>query len=148
MILDTLDNLSKYSSLNPLFPAVVEFLSKHPLDELPLGKTNICGDDLFVNIVDSAVKAKEQAKIETHIQMIDIQIPISDSEEHGYTPLSKLPQAEYNEMKDISFYPGLADTYFTVFPGQFVIYFPWDGHAPAITSTGLCKAIFKVKVSK
>jgi len=145
MILDDLNKFSNYVDINPLFPLVEEFLKSHDLTKLPLGKTLIAGDDLFVNIVDSPVKSKDEAKLESHNVMIDIQIPISAGEMHGYTPRSALPEVNYDEKNDISFYKGRAEIYFNLKPTQFVIYFPHDGHAPAITTTGLRKAIFKVR---
>ena len=51
MIVDTLENLEKYVSLNPLFAEVVKFLKeKNDLNELEDGKHSIVGNDLFVNI--------------------------------------------------------------------------------------------------
>ena len=145
MILDTLSNISLYSQLNPLFPQVVEWLSQHDLNTIPVGHYEIQGSDLFVNIVDSAPKTRQQAKLETHNRMIDIQIAIGGTEEHGYTHRSQLPEAGYDADKDISFYTDAPDGYITMRPGQFVIYFPQDGHAPAITPVTLRKAIFKVR---
>lgn len=148
MIHDTLDNLNMYVDLNPLFAKVVEFLHTHDLQSMPLGKTSICGEDLFVSIVDTQPKAQDEALLETHRKMVDIQVPISRSESHGYAPLSSLDNTTYNEQDDISFYTRPAQTFFTVYPGEFVIYFPHDAHAPAITPTVLRKAIFKVKNQK
>jgi biofilm protein TabA len=39
----------------------------------------------------------------------------------------------------------LAETYVTVKPGMFAIFFPQDGHAPGITPDGVKKVIVKVK---
>lgn len=147
MILDTIDNLQAYTSLNPYFTKVVEFINSHDLCQLQIGKHTIDGDNLYLNIVDSPIKAKDEALLETHRAMIDIQIPISADEQHGYTPLKDLHEAPYDADNDISFYEGKAQCYFPVRKGEFVIYFPQDGHAPAITPTGLRKAIFKVRVT-
>lgn len=146
MILDTIEHLNLYTSLHPFFCDVITFLQEHPLESLSTGHYPIKGEDLFVNIVDAPIKGRDDARLETHRRMIDIQIPISGSEEHGYTPIEQLPEAPYIDADDISFYPGLSTNYYDVHPGQMVIYFPTDGHAPAITGTGLRKAIFKVKV--
>ena len=145
MIIDTLDNLAKYVSLNPLFNDVVEFLKNNDLDKLEAGKTMIKGTDLFVNIQEAKGKTKEVALLETHKKMIDIQIPLSTSETFGYTPLGDLPETEYNAEKDITKYEGLAETYVTCKPGEFAIFFPQDGHAPCISDEPtIKKAIFKV----
>lgn len=154
MIIDELKAFERYLDLNPLFPAVAEFLSKTDLSTLPTGITKIQGDDLFVNIQEAPVKSRTQARFETHRRMIDIQIPISAAEVHGWAPASQLPAAPYNAESDMTLHDpeapktpvDIATTYFTLCPGQFAIYFPTDGHAPAITDIPLRKAIFKVRV--
>lgn len=147
MIIDKLENLKNYTALNPLFGKVVEFIEKEDLQSFPLGKHVIDGDDLFANFNECSAKAREEAKLETHDVMIDIQIPLNDAEEMGYTPRADLMPAPYDAENDISFYEGAARQYFTVEPGMFVIFFPEDAHAPAICRhDGLRKIIFKVKV--
>ena len=145
MVVDTLDNLAFYKGLNPLFEDVVEFIKANDLDKLEPGKHLIKGDDLFVNITTAKGKNPDEAVLETHRKMIDIQIPLSGEETYGYTPLCGLPDAEYNSVKDITKYEGMADTYVTCKPGEFAIFFPQDGHAPCISNAAeIKKAIFKV----
>ena len=50
MVVDTLDNLEKYVSLNPLFEEVVKFIKENDLNKLEAGKHFIKDKDLFVNI--------------------------------------------------------------------------------------------------
>ncbi len=146
MIVDTLDNLEKYISLNPLFAEVVEFLKANDLEELEDGKHSIHGGDLFVNITTAHGKSADEAVFETHKNMLDIQIPLDNEETYGYLPLEKLPEAEYNEVKDVTKYPGaVASAYVTCQPGEFAIFFPQDGHQPCIGQGDIHKAIFKVK---
>lgn len=146
MVLDTLENLEKYASLNPLFAKAIEYLKTTDLNALPVGKIQLQGTDLFVNVNEAKPKTKEEAKLETHDKYIDIQIPLTGTEIMGYTPGSDLPAEEYNAEKDITFFKGLAESYFAVKPGMFTIFFPQDGHAPGITETGLRKIIVKVLV--
>ena len=146
MVIDTLDNLGKYVGLNPLFADVVTFLQANDLNALEEGKHPIKGGDLFVNITTAKGRAKEAAVLETHREMIDIQIPLDTEETFGYTPLQDLPDFEYNAEKDITKYgTTLAQTYVTCRPGQMAIFFPQDGHAPCISDKDIKKAIFKVK---
>lgn len=145
MVIDTLENLDKYVSLNPLFKDVLDFIKSNDLNSLEIGKHEIKGSDLFVNVQVAKGKTKEVAVLETHKKMIDIQIPLSAEETYGYTPLCDLPDAEYNNEKDITKYEGMADTYVTCKPGEFAIFFPQDGHAPCIAGVlEIKKAIFKV----
>ena len=147
MIIDRLDNLSMYAAINPLFADVIDFLKGHDLQTLEPGKYFIKDKDVFLNLQMAKGRSQEAAVLETHIEMIDIQIPLSGEETFGYTPLQDLPDYEYNAEKDITKYGDThAQTYVTLMPGQFAIFFPQDGHAPCITAAAeIKKAIFKVK---
>jgi YhcH/YjgK/YiaL family protein len=147
MIIDTIDNLGKYVALNPLFADVVEFLKTNDLQTMEVRKYPIKDKDLFLNLSLAKQRTKDTAILETHINMIDIQIPITCAETFGYTPLEDLPDFEYNAEKDITKYGDTkAQTYVTVNPGQMAIFFPQDGHAPCIIEKEeIKKAIFKVK---
>ena len=146
MILDTLENLENYVSLNPLFSQVIDYIKKTDLASQPEGKVLIDGERLFVNYCVAKGKTKEEAKLESHDKMIDIQIPISTTEVMGYTPRNVLPVNDYDSEKDLTFYDGLADQYITVHPGMFAIFFPQDGHAPCISENSeIRKVIFKVE---
>ena len=147
MIIDKIENLKNYAAVNPLFPKVVEFLQQNDLATMEPGKYEIQGKDLFVNITMAKGKTPDEAVIETHNRMIDIQIPVTAAETFGYTQRDQLPDATYNDEKDITKIPGLAaDSYVTCQPGMMAIFFPQDGHAPCIAGVPeLKKAIFKVK---
>ena len=148
MIIDTIENLNKYVGLNPLFADVVAFLEGHDLRTMEPGKYPIKDKDLFLNLTTAKGRGKEAAVLETHINMIDIQIPISCAETFGYTPLCDLPAFDYNAEKDVTLYGDTkAQTYVTVEPMQMAIFFPQDGHAPCIADNPeIKKAIFKVRV--
>ena len=147
MIIDTLDNLAKYEAINPLFKDVVDFLRNNDLATMEAGKYPIKDKDLFVNITTAKGKTPDAAVLETHRRMIDIQIPIDGPETYGYTPLCNLPEADYNDEKDITKYGDLmAESFIDCQPGMFAIFFPQDGHAPCISMMPeIKKAIFKVK---
>jgi YhcH/YjgK/YiaL family protein len=147
MIIDTIENLEQYAALNPLFPKVVEYLKANDLSKIADGKYEIVGKDLFVNITTSKSKTPDEAVLETHNKMIDIQIPITAAETYGYTQREALPDVAYNEEKDITKYPGLpADSYVSCQLGMMAVFFPQDGHAPCIADVPeFKKAIFKIK---
>lgn len=148
MIIDKLENLQQYVSLNPLFPKVIEFLKNNDLNALENGKHLIDGTDCFVNIMDTKGKTKEEAVMETHINMLDIQIPLNEDEIYGYTPTVDLPEAPYNAEKDCTKYPGVvAESFAICHPGMMAIFWPQDGHQPCIgTAECIHKAVVKVRV--
>lgn len=147
MVIDRLENIEKYVSLNHLFAQAIDFLKKNDLNALEVGKTELIEEELIVNVAQTKPKTKEEAKLETHIEFIDIQVPLSGTETMGYTPAKDcIPaNAPYNAEKDITFFEGLAESYIDIKPGMFAIFFPQDGHAPGITPDGVKKVIIKVK---
>ena len=119
MVVDRLENIEKYASLNPLFAQAIEFLKSHDLNALEVGKTELKGKELLVNVAQTKPKTKEDAKLETHRDFIDIQIPLSGTEIMGYTAAKDCVPADapYNAEKDITFFSGLAESYIEVKPG-------------------------------
>ncbi|WP_300794885.1 YhcH/YjgK/YiaL family protein [uncultured Bacteroides sp.] len=146
MIIDKLENIGMYASVNPLFAQAIEFLKSTDLNAHELGKVVLKEGELFVNFAAARPKTKDDAKIETHNNFIDIQIPLTGTELMGYMPKTDLAEAEYNAEKDVTFYPGHATDYLTVKPGMFAIFFPEDAHAPGVTEVELKKVIVKVRV--
>ena len=146
MIIDKLENIGMYASVNPLFAQAIEFLKSTDLNAHELGKVVLKEGELFVNFAAARPKTKDDAKIETHNNFIEIQIPLTGTELMGYMPRTDLAEAEYNAEKDVTFYPGHATDYLTVKPGMFAIFFPEDAHAPGVTEVELKKVIVKVRV--
>jgi len=149
MIIDDLKNFRNYVQLHPLFEQVADLLESHDLTLLQVGKSELKGQDLWVNVQDARTCWKEDAVLETHRKYIDIQIPISSEETFGFTPLSRLPEEKHDDENDITKYGSItAESYITLQPGQFAIFFPQDGHAPCISNTipTIRKAVFKVRI--
>ena len=145
MVIDNLKNLRDYESLNPLFGKAFDYIESTDLNALEPGKIVLIEKELIVNVNQIPAKTKEEAKLETHNEYVDIQLPLSDVEVMGYTQRVDLPEAEYDASIDMTLYDGAAADYITVKPGMFTLFFPGDGHAPGITPTGLKKIIIKVK---
>ena len=148
MIIDKIENLKNYVGVNRHFSKVIEFLEANDLNALENGKHEIDGADCFVNIMDTKGKTKEEAVMETHRRMLDIQIPLDADETYGFTPTADLPEAEYNEAKDVTKYPGVqGESFITCHPGMMAVFLPEDGHQPCIgTAENIHKAVIKIAV--
>lgn len=148
MIIDKIENLKNYVGVNRHFSKVIEFIEANDLNALKNGKHEIDGPDCFVNIMDTKGKTKEEAVMETHRRMLDIQIPLDADETYGYTPTADLPEAEYNEAKDVTKYPGVqGESFITCHPGMMAVFLPEDGHQPCIgTAENIHKAVIKIAV--
>lgn len=146
MVIDKLENLEQYVSLNPLFAQALGYLRSTDLNAHENGKVSLVEGKLTVNFSQTKPKQKGEARLETHDAFIDIQIPLSGTEVIGYTPRAELPETPYDAEDDISFYEGNAATYLVVRPGMFAIFFPQDAHAPGISPDGVRKIIVKARV--
>jgi len=147
MILDTLDRLGEYAGAIPYLDKIGEFLSKTDLAGLKEGRIELSGADLFANANFQKPQTRAQVPVEVHRKYIDIQIPISCDEEMGFVSGTFLGETSvaYVEENDVEFHKGLADTYLNVRKGMFVVFYPGEGHAPAITPGGIHKIVIKIR---
>jgi YhcH/YjgK/YiaL family protein len=148
MIIDTLENLSKYASLHPRFAQALDYLKSTDLNALEPGKYEIDGKDLHASVSAKEGVQAADAKFEAHNSYIDIQVCISGKESMGWKPRAKCvdPKGEFNTEKDVIFYNDQPDMYFTLTDGQFVIFYPEDVHAPMIGEGVIKKLVVKVKI--
>ena len=147
MILDKLTNSGLYESVHPRFKKAFDFLNSTDLAQIPLGKIELEGSDLVVNIVEVDGKTVDDARMETHNNYIDIQVPVSQIETMGWKPTADLKEVTqpYNSEKDLTFFADKAYNMLQIHPLEFAIFFPEDGHQPGIAQGKLKKIIVKVR---
>jgi YhcH/YjgK/YiaL family protein len=151
MILDDLNNYEKYVSLHPAFPDAFIFLKNLNFNLFTSGKRQIDGERLFVIGSISAGKGKDNVKLEVHRKFIDIQCTVNAVDYIGWKPLSKCTQldSEYDSKTDLQFFSDEPDSWFSLVPGTFVIFYPDDAHAPLAVDVEdrLHKIVVKVQVN-
>jgi biofilm protein TabA len=149
MILDTLDQRERYTSLHRHFARAFAFLARPDLAALAPGRHVIDGDSVYVSIDHKEGRGRDGARLESHRRYIDIQLTIEGDEEIGWQPLANCatPAAAFDESRDIRFYDDRPVTWLAVPAGRFAIFFPEDAHAPLAGRGLLKKAIVKVAVS-
>ncbi|MBR2301491.1 MAG: YhcH/YjgK/YiaL family protein [Bacteroidaceae bacterium] len=137
-----------WSAVAAHFSKAMDFILNTNLADLPLGRNEISGDDVFANVMEVNPRTKDEVPIEIHRKYIDIQVPITGDEVMGYTSIDELPAGEYSDENDVTLYPVgmLAKDYFNVKRSMFTIFFPQDGHAPAVTPVKVKKVIVKVAI--
>jgi YhcH/YjgK/YiaL family protein len=149
MIIDTLQNASKYFSVHPLFEKAFAFIQATDLQNATDGKSDIT-EGLKAIFSNATGKTKEAslAKFECHDKNIDIQLCISGKESICWKPREKCskPNGEYNGEKDVRYFSDDPDTSFQLRDGQFAIFFPGDVHAPMIGDGPIKKLVIKVKI--
>lgn len=148
MILDSLNNSKRIESLHPLFKKAFDYIKSTDFSKMEDGTIRVEGEQLTVTIASLLGKEKSAAAIETHKKYIDIQLPLLGVEKIGWKAGSELREESvpYDEEKDIAFYIDRPTAFTKIYPGQFAIYFPEDGHAPGIGQGNIRKVIVKVPV--
>lgn len=148
MILTNLRDLRRYEKVNPNFKKAFDFLLNTDLASLSGGKIDVDGANVFVKLANSQLKTAENAKLEVHNKYLDIQIPISKPEVFGWINRGdlKFPVADFDEAKDVQFFTDTPTTLSTVVPGECIIFFPEDAHAPLIGEGEIQKIIVKVAI--
>ena len=93
---------------NYQYPAAIntalEFLAKPETAELPVGRYELDGDNIFVLIQDQTTAPVENKRAESHRNYIDIQYLFTGKEVQGYAPLLPGVTGEEPAGKDNIFY--------------------------------------------
>ena len=148
MIYDKIINAKKYLGISKHMDAALEFIANTKLEELPLGKTVISGDDVFVNVMDAETVAKESKQFEIHKKYHDIQIDLIGVERIDIGDELGFVCPYFSTEKDIGF--ALTDTLTSCVmgSGNFMVCMANEPHMPAITvgtETAIRKCVFKVR---
>ncbi len=132
MILDTLDNAAAYQHLAPGFELAFDFLRSGKASSVELGKHELDGERVFVNVQQYTTKPAEDSIWEAHRKYADIQFIVSGRERIGYAPLDTVAvDKPYDAEIDAAFYKG-EGTQLIVPEGMFAIFLPQDVHMPGI----------------
>jgi len=148
MILDSLENSGKYETLHPLFKKAFDFIKNTDFSALKDGIIKTDDESLFFNLTRSRGKDPQDAKMESHKKYIDIQAPVVGIESIGWKSSESLMLISqvYDEEKDVMFYYDFPTTYSKLYPGQFAVYFPDEGHAPGIGQGDIRKVVAKIAI--
>jgi len=149
MILDTITNAARYTSLHPLFTKVFAYIQSTNLYALAPGKHSIAGDDLFVIIERVQGRSKESTQLECHRKYIDIQLVLDGVDEMGWKSLADCqnPVDDYSATYDVQLFNAMPTAWITTPANSFCIFFPDDAHTALVGTGSIHKAVFKVAVN-
>lgn len=148
MIYDKLSELGRYRGLSPELDTAIAYILKNrdSLAFLPLGKTCINGDRVFVNVVKTQSQPIEAGAFEYHRHYIDLHIDLSGTEILAAALTEPTPTGPYDEAGDGGLCAAeggpllpLGDAFALVFPGE--------PHQPLIAvkdAAPVHKCIFKI----
>ena len=143
----------RFEFFHPNVKTAFEFLRKTDLKTLKLGRNEVDGDRVFVNVSEPELAPFTDAgQAEAHRRYADIMVPITESETFGtHTTTEKELALPFDEKKDIVLFEAKGEP-LTLVPGEFVIFFPpYGAHRPGMTMEkaapkGYRRAVVKVKM--
>ena len=148
MILDRIENASRYFEAHKHLAKAFDYLAHHDLVALADGRYEIDGVRVYLIMAHSSGVGRQAARLEAHRRYVDIQIPLNTAETIGWRPTSlcRSVSQPYDEARDIEFFSDPPSKWITVEPGGFLLLLPSDAHAPLACQGQIHKAVFKLAV--
>ncbi len=149
MIYDKLSNAKRYLGFSPNLDTALRYIAEHDLNELPLGKTSISGDQIYVTVSMIHPDPLEEKRFEIHERYIDIQLDIFGAERIDIGDSSHMDILEANPKDDITFVKCNTLTECTMGPGNFLIIMAEEPHKPGIATSKngtIKKCVVKVHI--
>lgn len=139
---------ARVESLHPLLPELFRYVRTHDLLHMPCGRIELDGDRLFINNSNPQCLTAEEQVLEVHRRYLDVHILLEGEETIGWSPLSELKaeQQAYDAEADCALYADRPSTYVTLRPGQWLMAWPEDAHAPIIGQGKIRKLIAKLRL--
>ncbi len=153
MILDRLEEASKYRTLLSELTEVFDYLRQTDFSRLANGRHELDGDRLFVIVQRYRPKPLAEIVWESHRQYIDVQYVVAGAERMGCTSRrdDSAVLQPYDPRNDVILYRVEGDL-FEVRAGCFAVFTPDDIHAPGLAidpsggSEEVCKVVVKKKI--
>lgn len=150
MIIDSLENAARYTSLGMNFAEAFGYLKNTDFSAMQPGRYVIDGDNVFAMISEYSTRIIGDEKLEAHRTYIDIQYMVSGTELMGYTlHTTQYPSFPYQAEQDYMLYDEKPSCFVPVHAGMFTIFFPTDLHMPCIMlseAATVKKVVMKVHV--
>lgn len=149
MIYTELSNLAAYQGLSKNLDGMIDYLKRHPLEELALGKNVVDGDAAFINRFDYHTVPEDKIFYEAHLEYADVHLVLSGEEYIRVSDTETMTEFERDEATDFVGYRGDAQAVCAMKPGKVLIVFPGEAHAVKVQYKGeclVCKAVGKVRL--
>lgn len=147
MLYDTLENLGQYTGLFQNLDTAIAYIEAHDLTALPLGRTEIDGDAVYVNVAQAQTEPAEQREFEVHSRYMDLQV-VLEGTELCEVALGEVTQAApYDEEKDVATVKGDTSAGLVLCAGRFAVFMVEEPHKPLLRAQGcdsVKKAVFKI----
>ncbi|WP_332705661.1 N-acetylneuraminate anomerase [Plesiomonas shigelloides] len=153
MIFGHIQQPHTYAYLPAALKQAIHYLQQTDMQSLPVGRHDIEGDLLYVNVMAFDTQPAEQKQAEVHQEYIDIQYLITGAERIGFglenidNPVAKA----YDADNDYYLVASVRDESEVLLePGMFAVFFPEQPHKPGCCigqPAALKKAVIKMHKS-
>ena len=152
MIYDLLANIGNYRGMNRNLDKAIDYLMASDINTLPLGKTVIDGDRVFLQVMEARTRQLTDESYEVHRDYMDIQIDIDGCEVietalNGVTPIGGIPAGVFRRRQPVPEHGGRC----VMGPGRFILCIgrggSWAGRMPGKAWKISKKCVVKVAVA-
>lgn len=151
MIYDEIKNASRYRGISENLDIAIDFMEKTDLKSLPLGRTDICGDRVFANVMEAESKKEEELSFEIHRKYMDIQIDLEGTEAI-LVGLGEIQEKEpFSTERDFGSCTADKSARMVMGEGRFIVCMAREAHLPgaaACRDRHLKKCVIKVAVNE
>lgn len=153
MIVGKLRDIKRYKGISRNIDTAIDYILTHDLLALPKGKTEIDGNNVFVNRDTYVAKPLEECFFENHEHYLDLQIVLKGKEIFGYTDISNPTlkvTTPYNTEKDVTKYSATEDTVYITLEEGFALVFNEDIHLAKCKANDetVEKAVVKIRIEE
>ncbi len=147
MIYDTVENLNQYKNLFEHLDTAIDYIEKNDINDLPIGRTDIDGDNVFVMISEVETMPSAEKNFEVHSKYMDLQMDLQGTEicEVSLSGLTEIKP--YDEENDCALFESELSAALVMGEGRFAVFMVEEPHKPNVRAEGfekVKKAVFKV----
>lgn len=149
MIYDKMSNMKLYKGIHKNLDTAIDFITSHDLDKLPLGKTVIDQDNVFINVMETSAFPVEERQYEFHKNHMDIQMDLAGAERVDTGDCTGAQYLNYDEEGDVGSAAAADLGACLIGKDNFIICMAGEPHKPNIAVSDdrfLKKAVCKVRV--
>ncbi len=150
MIVDTLENASRYYMIHPAFEMAMDYLDQFEGSDFKAGHLELSGSDIFVNAMDRPTTPEADTIWEAHESYMDIHFLVEGKERIQYAEEGKMSiDVPYDEAKDCTLFKGAQGLEVAVPTGGFAVFFPGEIHRAMMADgepSGAKKLVVKIRM--
>lgn len=152
MIIDSISCAERYQGLHLGIDRVLEAVQKYTPENYPAGRIPLDGENIYLNFLEYDTHRSAEGMTEAHRAYIDVMYMVEGTEVVYVKPVHRLQKVtrKYDAQIDALLAEIDEDSSeIRLMPGDFLILFPEDAHAPACSgdqSVHVKKIIGKVKI--